>query len=135
MSLFLDFLVFILTFIGFGALSASMDRHAKQIFGETPRPRIRLLRTVVGWAALTLALVPAIHAYGLATGIAVWFGFLAVSATALGLLLTYRPKTLLLFLAVITLAGSLLKSRFRRQCCECHLVAAGLLLMTLIDRL
>ncbi|MDR3299506.1 MAG: DUF3325 family protein [Candidatus Accumulibacter sp.] len=94
MKLIPDVLIFALASIGFGALSTSMERHAKQIFGQLPPAATRRLRAAAGWLALALALVPAIHAYGIATGIAVWLGFLAVAATAIALLLSYRPRTL-----------------------------------------
>jgi hypothetical protein len=89
-----DFLILALTLIGFGALSASMDRHAKQIAGAPPQPRVRRLRSAFGWGLLALALYPAINAYGVSIGIAVWIGFLAVAATAVVWLLSYRPGIL-----------------------------------------
>jgi hypothetical protein len=103
----LDLLTFALAFIGFGALSASMERHAKQIFGKHPSLHARRLRAALGWTALALALIPAIHAYGLATGIAVWTGFLAVAATVVAFLLTYRPRTLYPTFSTL-IAGALL---------------------------
>jgi hypothetical protein len=89
-----DFLILALTFIGFGALSLSMDRHAKQISSAPPAPRARRLHLISGWLLLTLALYPAIDAYGVSIGISVWIGFLAVSATAVALLLSYLPGML-----------------------------------------
>jgi hypothetical protein len=95
MSLAPDFLILAWSALGFGLLSASMERHAKQIFGPVPlEETTRRLRVVVGWLMLALALVPAIYDYGLSVGVAVWIGFLALSATLVALLLTYRPHTL-----------------------------------------
>jgi hypothetical protein len=89
-----DFLIFSLTVLGFSALSASMERHAKQIFGTAPQGRARVWRAAVGGIALALPLIPALHAYGLSIGVSVWVGFLAVSATVVALLLSYRPRAL-----------------------------------------
>ena len=97
MSLIADFLILALTLIGFAALSASMNRHAKQISNRSSHiasPGIRRLRLMVGWHLLALALYPAIKTYGISIGIAVWIGFLAISATAIALLLSCRPKML-----------------------------------------
>jgi hypothetical protein len=107
MSLAFDFLILALTLFGFGALSASMERHAKQIFGKLPQPKARRRHAALGWVSLALALIPAIHAYGLSTGIAVWVGFLGVAATVIGLLLTYQPKALQLTFSCV-IAGALL---------------------------
>jgi hypothetical protein len=91
MSLLTDFLIFILCTLGFALLSASMERHARQVFGTSPTRRSQLVRTLCGWAVLALALIPALDAYGISIGISVWVGFLAVAATLVALLLTYRP--------------------------------------------
>ncbi|MDR3351654.1 MAG: DUF3325 domain-containing protein [Zoogloeaceae bacterium] len=107
MSLAFDLLILALALFGFCALSASMERHAKQVFGKLPPSEARKRYAIVGWVALVLALLPAIHAYGPSTGIAVWVGILAVSATGVALLLTYRPRSLH-FTFSIALAGVLL---------------------------
>jgi hypothetical protein len=94
MNLIPDFLIFIWSALGLGLLSASMERHARQIFGVKPAEETRRLRIVAGWVVLTLALFPAIYAYGLSVGVAVWVGFLAVAATLVAFMLTYRPHAL-----------------------------------------
>ncbi|GHU09721.1 hypothetical protein AGMMS50225_11280 [Betaproteobacteria bacterium] len=94
MSLLPDFLIFILSTLGFGLLSVSMERHARQVFGAPSGKRSRLVCTLCGWAALGLALLPALDAYGISIGLAVWVGFLAVAATLVALTLTYRPRVL-----------------------------------------
>jgi hypothetical protein len=104
-SIIPDILILVLSFVGFGALSAAMDRHAKQIFTILPRPGLRRACSTLGWGLLALASWPAIHGYGLAVGIAVWVGFLALSSTAVALLLTYRPTALRGVLPGATLAG------------------------------
>jgi predicted alpha/beta superfamily hydrolase len=104
-----DFLVFAFSFLGFSALSASMDRHAVPLFGALPGKAVRWRRVVTGWAALILSLVPATHAYGLSNGIAVWLGFHALAATTVGLALAYRPG-FLRFAVPVAVAGALLLS-------------------------
>jgi predicted alpha/beta superfamily hydrolase len=109
MNLAPDFLVFAFSFLGFSALSASMNRHALQLFGALPGKAVRWRRAVTGWAALILSLVPAVHAHGLSNGIAVWLGFHALSATTVGLVLAYRPG-FLRFVVPAAAAGALLLS-------------------------
>jgi hypothetical protein len=106
MNLTAGLLLVALTLAGLAALSASMDRHAQQIFRQSPSPAVRRRRILGGALALLLALVPAIDAYGPSTGIAVWLGFLAVVSTLLGVLLAYRPQALQLVFSVTT-AGAL----------------------------
>jgi len=89
-----DLLIFACSLLGFAFLAASMDRHAKQIFGRVPASAARRCRAVGGGLALALALAPALDAYGLSTGIAVWLGFHALAATMVGLALAYRPRVL-----------------------------------------
>jgi hypothetical protein len=89
-----NILSLVLCFWGFAAISASMERHAKDIFAAAGSLRVRRLRLVVGYVLLALALPPAIIAHGLSIGIAVWFGFLAITSTALALILNWRPGIL-----------------------------------------
>ena len=107
MSIAPDFLIFACSLLGFSALSASMDRHAMPLFGALPRQSVRWQRVIVGWAALLFSLVPAVDAYGLSTGVAVCFGFHALGATTVGLVLAYRPG-FLRFLAAVAATGALL---------------------------
>ncbi|MDR1463514.1 MAG: DUF3325 domain-containing protein [Azoarcus sp.] len=100
MNLGADLLVFTLVLAGFAAMCTSMDRHAKQLFRQSPPPTVRRLRALAGAVALLLALAPAIDAYGLSVGIAVWFGFLAIASTLLCLLLAYRPQALQLVFSI-----------------------------------
>jgi hypothetical protein len=90
----MNILCLVLSFWGFAAISASMERHAKEIFAASGEPQLRRLRLLSGYALLALALFPAIAANGLSIGIAVWFGALALASTALALLLTWRPQIL-----------------------------------------
>ena len=90
----MSFLCLVLSFWGFAAISASMDRHAREIFSAPGSPRARRLRLATGYVLLALALPPAIAAHGLSIGIAVWFGVLALASTALALLLSWRPRIL-----------------------------------------
>ncbi|MDR0717806.1 MAG: DUF3325 domain-containing protein [Azoarcus sp.] len=90
----MNILCFVLSLWGFAAISASMDRHAKDIFAAAGSPRVRRLRLLAGYILLALALPVAIAAHGLSIGISVWFGFLALAATALALILSWRPRIL-----------------------------------------
>ncbi|MDR1064596.1 MAG: DUF3325 domain-containing protein [Azoarcus sp.] len=90
----MNLLCLVLCFWGFAAISASMERHAKDIFAAAGSPRTRRLRLLAGYALLALALPPAIVGHGLSIGIAVWFGFLALASTALALVLNWRPDIL-----------------------------------------
>jgi hypothetical protein len=90
----MNLLCFALSFWGFAAISASMERHARDIFAAAASPRARRLRLLVGYALLALALPPAIAGHGLSIGIAVWFGFLAIASTAIALILSWRPRIL-----------------------------------------
>jgi hypothetical protein len=89
-----NILCLVLCFWGFAAISASMERHAKDIFAAAGSPRVRRLRLSTGYVLLALALLPAIAGHGLSIGIAVWFGFLAMASTALALILSWRPGIL-----------------------------------------
>jgi hypothetical protein len=89
-----NILSLVLCFWGFAAISASMERHAKDIFAAVGSLRVRRLRLLAGYVLLALALPPAIAVHGLSIGIAVWFGFLAMASTALALVLNWRPVIL-----------------------------------------
>ncbi|MDR1935396.1 MAG: DUF3325 family protein [Candidatus Accumulibacter sp.] len=89
-----DLLCLVLSFWGFAMIGASMERHARDIFAAVAPLRARRLRRLASYAALALALPPAIAAHGLSIGIAVWFGVLALASTALALLLSWRPRVL-----------------------------------------
>jgi hypothetical protein len=90
----MNLLCLALSFWGFAAISAGMERHSRDIFAVAASPRVRGLRLLAGYALLALALFPAIAAHGLSIGIAVWFGFLALASTALALVLSRRPRIL-----------------------------------------
>jgi hypothetical protein len=90
----MNLLCLALSFWGFAAISAGMERHAKDIFAAAGSPRVRRLRLLAGYVLLALALPLAIAAHGLSIGIAVWFGFLAIASTALALILSWRPRLL-----------------------------------------
>ncbi|MDR2031319.1 MAG: DUF3325 domain-containing protein [Azoarcus sp.] len=90
----MNVLCFVLCLWGFAAISASMDRHARDIFATAVSPRLRRLRLLAGYGLLALALPVAIAAHGLSIGISVWFGFLALAGTALALILSRWPRLL-----------------------------------------
>ncbi|MDR2678101.1 MAG: DUF3325 domain-containing protein [Zoogloeaceae bacterium] len=98
----MNLLCLALSFLGFAVTSAGMERHAREILSAPASRRARRLRLLAGYVLLTLALAPAISAYGVSIGVAVWIGFLAVAATLVALLLTYRPHALRFALHAIT---------------------------------
>jgi len=86
--------------IGFGLayaamalLSLAMERHQTQFLGrELAAPQVRMLRAG-GWALLALALWPAVAAWGTQVGIAGWLGVLSFAPLAVGLQLSYAPRS------------------------------------------
>ncbi|MDR2689258.1 MAG: DUF3325 domain-containing protein [Azoarcus sp.] len=90
----MNLLCLVLSFWGFAAISAGMERHAKDIFAAAGSLRARRLRLLAGYILLALALPAAIAAHGLSIGIAVWFGILALASSALALVLAYCPRIL-----------------------------------------
>jgi len=105
------FSLFACVFAGSALLSVSMDRHVRQVFGRTQSRSAALVRTA-GWLMLTVGLWPAIQGYGLSIGVSLWFGVLAIAATAVALLLSYRPRLLpaCTLAAVFVAATSLLST-------------------------
>ncbi|MDR2506995.1 MAG: DUF3325 domain-containing protein [Candidatus Accumulibacter sp.] len=92
----METLLLTLAAAGLGFLASGMERHAKQIFGKATAPRFRNSCAGIGWAGLGLTLMTAIRAYGVSTGIAVFFGVTAAVSLGFALILAYRPRLLLL---------------------------------------
>ena len=88
-------LILALAAAGLGFLAFGMERHAKQILGKVIAPRLQDFCFGIGWAGLGLTLMTAIRAYGVSTGIAVFFGVAAAVSLAFALILAYRPRLLL----------------------------------------
>lgn len=96
-------LSFALAFIGFATLSLAMKRHFSQMQprGKKVSPQQVLVFRIVGYLCLLLAGVLCIMAQGVAVGLVLWMGVLTAAALLQSLLLTYRPKKVI----VISLAA------------------------------
>lgn len=81
-------------FAGFVGVSLSMERHARQLVARVPAPGYRLLASTLGWGLLAFSLAVSLRQYGASVGVTAWLGFLAMAATCLGLLLSYRPAAI-----------------------------------------
>ncbi|WP_153110221.1 DUF3325 domain-containing protein [Propionivibrio limicola] len=104
----MSFLILASSFAGFGALCLSMERHGKQVIGSVPPLAFQLLASILGWGLLALALTLSVRNYGASVGITAWFGYLTLAAVAVGLSLTYAPRTLRhVAPALLVLAGVL----------------------------
>lgn len=80
---------------GFACLALAMDRHQPAVAGRVLGPRATSAFRWAGWTALVLAYVAAVDASGWVSGSVGWFGHAAVAATAVVLLLTWRPRAVL----------------------------------------
>ena len=86
-------IVFGLAYAAMAALALSMSRHQEQFIGRELAPQqVRALRAG-GWVLLALALQPALAAWGTQVGIAGWLGVLSLAALAIGLQLSYAPRS------------------------------------------
>jgi len=86
-------IVFGLAYAAMALLALAMARHQAQFVGRELAPRqVRMLRAG-GWGLLALALWPALAAWGTQVGIAGWLGVLSFAALAVGLQLSYAPRS------------------------------------------
>ena len=86
-------IVFGLAYAAMALLALAMERHQEQFVGRALAPQqVRLLRAG-GWLLLALALWPALAAWGTQVGIAGWLGVLSFAALAIGLQLSYAPRS------------------------------------------
>lgn len=84
-------LTFILSYLGFASLALAMDRHCKQVCQRVPSQKMRLTLRVIGFTALSAALVASIIHMGWDVGMVLWLGLLTSAALSLVLVLTYWP--------------------------------------------
>ncbi|MFT4053346.1 MAG: DUF3325 domain-containing protein [Novosphingobium sp.] len=83
---------FILLLAGFMALALSLGKHHRDLF-ETPLgPRRMWGLRVAGGLLLCTGIVPAVRHSGHSAGPVLWTGLLAVAATTVALLLTYKDN-------------------------------------------
>jgi uncharacterized protein DUF3325 len=97
-----------LAWVGMSCFCVAMTRHHRAVFGGTPARRTRLLLRVTGTMLLALSLAAAVSGAGWAFGSVQWGCAISVSALAMVLLVSYRPRWLLRATAAILLAGGLL---------------------------
>lgn len=100
---------FALAYAGLNALSQSMARHhAALVAYKVPRsPRLRIALRLGAMACWLLALATALRHAGMAQGVLLWTGALAVTAPAVMLQLAYAPRTLRTCTGVASAAGLL----------------------------
>ncbi|WP_434405230.1 DUF3325 domain-containing protein [Sphingobium sp. DN12] len=83
---------FILLFAGFTALALSLAKHHRDLFGTPLGPRKMWGLRVAGGLLLCTGIVPAVRYSGHSAGLVLWTGLLAVAATTVALLLTYKDN-------------------------------------------
>lgn len=88
-----------LSFAAFVTLAAGMDRHREDVLIPHAKGLLQWFSTrctgtalAWGWGLLALALLPCLWRWPAALAVLVWLGLLSVSATALGLVLSYAPS-------------------------------------------
>ncbi|WP_268799691.1 DUF3325 domain-containing protein [Pseudomonas huanghezhanensis] len=86
----------LLCFVGFSALSLSMSRHYTDAIGGKLAPGRRQWLRVLGWVALLFSLWAGIEAGGWGMGLVQWSASLMISAMALLIALSWRPRLALL---------------------------------------
>lgn len=85
----LTFLAFLLCGAGFAALSLSMTKYARDVFGRATTQRERMAFRVAGWTLLALSLWPCIANWGVSIGLVAWFGLATVAVLLVAMALTY----------------------------------------------
>jgi len=84
-------LAFLLMFIAFVVIAASMSRH-RQPLGSGQLPHAQLYRwRMAGYVLLAASIWPCLLRWNPSIAVALWFGLLTLAAVMLGLLLTYAP--------------------------------------------
>ncbi len=82
------------SFAGFALLCLAMPRHASRVLRRSATASTRYGVRAGGALLLSLALLIVVHSEGLGIGLVAWCAWLAAGATAVVLLLTYRPAAL-----------------------------------------
>ncbi len=90
------FLATLLCYLGFTALSFSMNRHYADLTGSKLALRHRRILRLLGWATLLLSLWAGIEAGGWGIGLVQWFAVLMGCALVLLMAMSYRPRLALL---------------------------------------
>lgn len=85
-------LAFFFQLAGLGALSLSLDRHARDFFQRPPASRQRLGLRLAGWILLALSLPMTSTAWHDGIGLVTWFGLLTTAGLSWMAVLTYAPR-------------------------------------------
>ena len=97
--------------VGLFALSASMSKHQKQIFGRELTQKQNRWLSLAGWLILVCALMLCMRQGHLSNQISYWLGVLTLSALFCGLCLSYQAhhfKRILLTIILSANAGLIL---------------------------
>lgn len=84
----------VITFVSLGVLSLSQTKHRKQVMPAYKKasPWLTQGLQLAGFSGLCFAATILIVVKGWSLGLVYWFGGLTVTAFALALLLSFRPK-------------------------------------------
>jgi hypothetical protein len=83
------------TLLGMGWLALAMDVHWKQVYANAARSaRAPVVLRVLGFGALTTALVSCLLADTATMAVLVWMMLLAFSAAVIAFVLSWRPSVL-----------------------------------------
>jgi len=98
---------FVLMFVAFVALAATMAKHQDQLGGKQFTARQVHCWQLAGWGLLALSLWPCLLRWNTSIALAAWFGLLTLAALALGLMFTYTPKIIQYLKTAITAISAL----------------------------
>lgn len=93
---------------GMLALCLGLERYFKQVWQQTPSPRLLMVLRVMGWAGLLLSLLLCAQAWGWPMGSVAWFGMISLGGIVVASLLPYWPRGLIAVLII----GALVSSAF-----------------------
>lgn len=85
-------LIWSLSSLAFFTLASSMQKHQKQIFGETLQPKMTNIYRILAWLLLIFTLILCCFKAQLSNMISYWIGVLSFSALFVGLSLSYYPS-------------------------------------------
>ena len=100
---------FILSFVGFVALSLAMKRHSDQIRaeGNSLSVKQKIVSRVIGFACLIAACGLCMKSEGTSVGLVYWTGILAAVALLQTLLLSYRPQWVVHIVLMALMTGAI----------------------------
>lgn len=98
------FAIFTLGYLGFSALSLSIQRHYAEIFGRhkvLSRTQYLSLR-LLGWLLIAFSYAVSIASQGWGVGSVMWLGMLMLAGLLLVLMTAYLPRLILKFVSFLT---------------------------------